>query len=202
MRIWIAIGIALLCGRAIPGPEPFLSSYGEVWANYAVVAFCEAHPHECRKTGGDGLFELTPDRRAELEEVNASINHEMDYATDDLLYQKSDRWIVGTTHGDCEDFAIKKRSTLIAAGWPSSVLLLTVVRTPQKDMHAILIVRTAAGDFVLDKTAQAYDPVRPWYAVRYEYVSQQSPEDPERWFALLPHPAPNDLQLRWWTASK
>ena len=202
MKVWLAMGIALLCGGATPGPPLFLKSYGEVWPNYAVKEFCRLFSHECRKIGPDGPIELTPLRRTEIEEVNARINREMRYATDDLLYRKGDRWISGTTHGDCEDFAIKKRATLIATGWPSSALLLTVVRTPQKEMHAVLIARTTDGDLILDKTAAEYDPVRPWHRTRYEYVSQQSPEDPERWFSLFPRPALNDMQLRWWTAGR
>ena len=54
------------------------------------------------------------------------------------------------TKGDCEDYALLKRHTLIRKGWPVGSLLLTVVRDEKGEGHAVLTARTKQGDFILD----------------------------------------------------
>jgi len=85
------------------------------------------------------------------------------------------------TEGDCEDFALLKRRELAAKGFSLSNLLLTVVRKPDGEGHAILTVRTADGDFVLDNL----DPkVRRWNETGYVYVKRQSSRDTGRWLSI------------------
>ena len=44
--------------------------------------------------------------------------------------------------GDCEDFVLLKRKKLIAGGFSPSDLLITVVRKPDGEGHAVLTLRT------------------------------------------------------------
>jgi predicted transglutaminase-like cysteine proteinase len=63
--------------------------------------------------------------------------------------------------GDCEDFAMLKRKMLIERGWPSSALSISVGATAQGEAHAVLLVLTAQGQYVLDNlTSSILSPER------------------------------------------
>jgi len=49
--------------------------------------------------------------------------------------------------GDCEDFALFKCKILIGEGFPRQALLMTVVKDEHNEGHAILTVKTNAGEF-------------------------------------------------------
>ena len=70
-----------------------------------------------------------------------------------------------TDRGDCEDYALLKQKLLIERGWPSSSLLMTVVRDEKGEGHAVLTARTSQGDFVLDNKVEA---VKLWNRSGYE----------------------------------
>ena len=76
------------------------------------------------------------------------------------------------TSGDCEDYALEKRRQLMALGVPAGDLLMTVVRQPNGDGHAVLTVRTSRGDFILDNLEPR---VLAWTDTDYTY-----PEAPVR----------------------
>ena len=50
-------------------------------------------------------------------------------------------------------------------------LLITVVRKPNGEGHAVLTVRTDKGDFILDNLT---DTVKPWEATGYRYLKRQA----------------------------
>jgi predicted transglutaminase-like cysteine proteinase len=75
---------------------------------------------------------------------------------------------------------------LIARGWPSGVLLMTVVRDEKNEGHAVLTARTTQGDFILDNKI---DVVRLWNQTPYHYVMRQSYMDPKVWVSLDPNDA-------------
>jgi predicted transglutaminase-like cysteine proteinase len=52
--------------------------------------------------------------------------------------------------GDCNAYVLLKRKLLIAAGWPTSSVLITVVYTADGEGHAVLTVRTGAGHWPLE----------------------------------------------------
>jgi predicted transglutaminase-like cysteine proteinase len=83
--------------------------------------------------------------------------------------------------GDCEDYALMKRKLLIERGFPRQALLITVVRDQQNEGHAILTVKTNAGEFILDNLN---DEVTPVNRIAYRMVKRQSQEDPNVWVAL------------------
>lgn len=100
-------------------------------------------------------IELTPERRSEMERVNHHINATVTYTTDDENYGKPEYWAEADKTGDCEDYALAKRRDLRALGWPQDALDIAVCRVETGGMHAVLIARTSAGDYVLDNRREA-----------------------------------------------
>jgi predicted transglutaminase-like cysteine proteinase len=121
---------------------------------------------------------------AELAETNLGVNRSIEPVTDLELYGVSDYWTLPLTgKGDCEDYALLKRHMLIEAGWPSSALLMTVVRDEKGDGHAVLTARTSKGDLILDNKL---DEILLWSKTSYQFVMRQSYLDPKSWVALDP----------------
>ncbi len=197
----VAISVAVwFCSAAFPAaaqqvavispatraPE-FMRIYGSSQPPYGFVAFCERMPQECVVTSpDDSRYQATPQALSELDEVNRTANHEIEPATDMEVYGVAEYWTIPKTRGDCEDYALLKRHRLIARGWPSGVLLMTVVRDEKNEGHAVLTARTTQGDFILDNKV---DVVRLWNQTPYHYVMRQSYMDPKVWVSLDPNDA-------------
>jgi len=163
----------------------FMGSFGNSLPPIGYVTFCRDHQAECRPSGLIVDREpLTPERWAELEQVNGFVNKTIKPVTDLELYGKVEYWNYPTQgKGDCEDYVLLKRRMLIERGWPESTLLITVVRDENGEGHAVLTVRTDAGDLVLDNKRQQI--VR-WTDTPYTYVKQQTEANPLVWASLMP----------------
>jgi len=77
------------------------------------------------------------------------------YIEDTRNYHKSDYWATPieffSKGGDCEDFAIAKYASLRALGFTTDQMRIAIVQDKIKNIpHAILIVYTDEGNFVLD----------------------------------------------------
>lgn len=83
------------------------------------------------------------------ERINSDVNASVKYKTDFGQYGVPDFWTVGK-FGDCEDFALAKRNSLLAAGWPKDKLGLCVCYTASGEGHCVLWVETDKGSFILD----------------------------------------------------
>jgi predicted transglutaminase-like cysteine proteinase len=101
--------------------------------------------------------------------------------TDKEIYGREEVWAYPTTAGDCEDFALLKRRILIQRGFSPADLLMTVVRKPDGEGHAVLTLRTAQGDFILDNLAA---DVKPWFATPYSFIKRQSSYNSGRWVTI------------------
>lgn len=147
--------------------------------------FCARERAACRPSGPRvSSLPLTERRLAELDAVNRHINRTVREVTDLELYGREDVWAYPVNGmGDCEDFALAKRRDLIAQGWPSSVLLVTVVRDRRGDGHAVLTVVTDSGDLILDNRS---DRIRLWRDTPYTYYQRQSAGDPRKWVRVAP----------------
>jgi predicted transglutaminase-like cysteine proteinase len=139
---------------------------------FAYIQFCVHNRAACRNTTGrlamtgSNKVELTKRLERQLTSVNQSINASMQPRRDG----PNDSWAVGGRTGDCEDFALTKRARLIAAGWPSSALAMTVVRTRSGESHAVLSVHTSRGILVLDNLEKS---IRPLSKVPYRLIAMQ-----------------------------
>jgi len=122
-----------------------------------------------------------------LRSANDQVNDLMRATTDIQTYGVADYWndpvLVRGARGDCEDFALEKRRVLIEHGVPAGSLSIAIVKTRQGEEHAVLVVTTDAGDYVLDNLT--YD-VRPWRRTGYTWISRQGPGDDLGWVSLAP----------------
>jgi predicted transglutaminase-like cysteine proteinase len=172
-----------------PAPQvqkiAFMTSFGDTLPPIGYVTFCRDHQPECRpaRRFADQI-QLTAAKFREIEEVNRNVNAAVAPITDLELYGKPEVWAYpSASKGDCEDYVLLKRRTLIEHGFPESALLITVVRDENNEGHAILTVRTDKGDFVLDNKRR--DVVR-WAETPYTFVKRQSEKNPLVWISLLP----------------
>jgi predicted transglutaminase-like cysteine proteinase len=123
--------------------------------------------------------ELTEQLWRELSEVNQQVNRSIAAATDAARYGLNEYWAMPlseakageTAQGDCEDYALEKRSRLIELGWDPASLALAVAHAPRIGNHAVLIVQTDHGDFVLDNL---HDAPLPPQMLNYGWVSRQA----------------------------
>ena len=81
--------------------------------------------------------------------------------------------------GDCEDYALSKRKALGEAGLSRRALRLGVVRLVSGKAHAVLVVVTDRGDYVLDNRT---DATPPWNETKLIWTLFQTAQD--RWAAL------------------
>jgi predicted transglutaminase-like cysteine proteinase len=154
------------------------------------VDYCRRNPAECRpqsrlrRADGRGVrVDLTSDSWVMLNAVNSYINDQIAPRTDRELYGVEEHWTMPRLAGDCEDYVLLKRRELIRRGWPEGALLITVVLDEQGDGHAVLTVRTAQGDFILDNK---HSRVLLWRDVPYTFIKRQSYRAPQLWVSLTP----------------
>ena len=102
---------------------------------------------------------LTADVEKLLRDVNNAVNREPG-VTDLALYGRPEFWTLMDGHGgDCEDYALTKRARLIAAGLPPDCLQIARGRLFDGSGHAVLLVETDRGAYVLDNINPA---ILPW----------------------------------------
>lgn len=177
-----ALMTGLLCASgAVFCAQAFATDYT---APDAFHRFCEREPAECQAQGEMlRQMPLTEALWQELKTVNRHFNRGVREVSDQRQHRREDVWSIAVKGGagDCEDFALAKRQELIARGWPSSTLLLAVVRTRRGEGHAVLIARTTAGDLVLDNWRRG---IRRVEETGYRFYGTQSQDDPARWVAV------------------
>lgn len=136
----------------------------------------------CRRAPGECVDEqplaprpqLTPALWGELNAANGAVNTHMRPRTDMEVYGEEEHWASASDpqdRGDCEDFALAKRRLLVQGGVPKSALSLAVVFSARTGRHAILVVQTGQGDFVLDSLSAW---VRPWRESGYIFLEKQN----------------------------
>jgi len=134
---------------------------------------CLTFPSVCAPGGNSSV--RYADVAATLENINSSVNREIAFFPDP---QGQDIWTINPARGDCEDYAITKRARLLEMGLPASALLIATAKTEDGGPHAVLVVRTDEGDYVLD--SRKVNVMR-WDYLRYHWVARTSPKDPKVW---------------------
>ena len=114
--------------------------------------------------------------------VNAQVNVRNHYVPDLAHYNAPEFWAAidqeGGGAGDCEDYALAKRSALLAAGVDHSSLRLATCTVETGEGHAVLVVTTDQGQFVLDNR---YPDPMPRQALPYIWTAIQ---EGKTWHAL------------------
>jgi predicted transglutaminase-like cysteine proteinase len=145
--------------------------------------FCKVSPAECTIRPWDrGPLHLTPELMERLSAINMTVNRSVRPLNDIDIYGRDEVWAypdVGS--GDCEDYALQKRRELNTAGISLANLLITVVRKPDGEGHAVLTVRTDSGDLILDNLN---DEVRGWRDTGYRFLKRQASYHTGRWVSL------------------
>lgn len=113
--------------------------------------------------------------------VNQAVNARIHPATDMDIYHKDEVWTFPIRYGDCEDYVLLKRRVLMDKGVESANVLITVVRKPDGEGHAVLTLRTDRGDFILDNLNEE---VLNWEATDYHYLKRQSSQHSGRWVTI------------------
>jgi predicted transglutaminase-like cysteine proteinase len=160
-----------------------MSTGGQTSQPIGHYEFCNVNPSECSIRLRDyGPVILSDELRGLVEEVNAAVNQAVKPLSDYDIYNKDEVWAYPDTMvGDCEDYVLEKRRQLAAEGISLSNLLITVVRKPDNEGHAVLTLRTDRGDFILDNLR---DDMRPWYKTGYRFLKRQSATHTGRWVSL------------------
>lgn len=144
--------------------------------------FCKSNPAECAiRSADNGPERMTGKLWRQLASVNLSVNDSIKPMNDFDIYGKDEVWAYPDGFGDCEDYVLEKRRILMNSGISLSNLLITVVRKPDGEGHAVLTVRTDKGDFVLDNLAAA---VKLWDETGYRYLKRQASDHTGRWVSI------------------
>lgn len=150
--------------------------------------FCKRMPQECAIRSDENRPErMTDALRTELATVTAEVNKALKPMNDIDIFGQAEFWTYPDKVGDCEDYVLLKRRTLVEQGVALSNLLITVVRKQDGEGHAVLTVRTDQGDFVLDNLN---DAVRPWQETGYRYLKRQATDDTGEWVSILEDETP------------
>ncbi len=161
-----------------------VNTKGYTLAPSGFYVMCSTMPSACkvqraRNVGTSaGNLRLTIDTLGVIDRINRDVNGAIRPRAET---GGTDVWKIGGSTGDCEDYALSKRAALLRKGFPSSSLLMTSVVTRRGELHAVLMVRTDRGDFVLDNLSPL---VKPWSATGYRFTSMQSPDNPRMWVRL------------------
>jgi len=172
----------------LPRAPPLLTSSEVAEPTPAWTSFCERLPDECAiDTAEPEVIGLTPDLWRALASVNEQVNAAIKPLSDQEHWGVVDRWdYPDDGYGDCEDIQLLKRKRLIEAGLPRRALRMTVVLDEVRAGHAVLMVRTDRGDFILDNQRRA---VLAWTDTGYEFIKREGAEG-RAWVMSSPHPAP------------
>ena len=156
----------------------FRDDDGLHWAPKSADDFCKRYPKDCKYNGTLKKLTLTEKTYQIMWDVNHDVNSSIEVESDQTQYDKEEFWEYPTKgKGDCEDFVLEKRKRLIAAGFPPSSLSLVIVKWMWQ-WHAVLMVRTDHGDFILDEKD---DQIYGWNWKSYVFVARQYGGDPKLW---------------------
>jgi predicted transglutaminase-like cysteine proteinase len=125
---------------------------------------------------------------SQLVSVNRAVNAAVRPMNDFDIYGKDEVWAYPVNGvGDCEDYVLEKRRDLHQMGISLANLLITVVRKPDGEGHAVLTVRTTKGDMILDNLR---DDVLLWKDTEYRYLKRQASTHTGQWVTIREEAAP------------
>lgn len=150
--------------------------FRESCARYAWL--CDSSP---------AAVELPADRLLALAHaVNRRVNGSVSQLSDAENYGTADYWTLPLNgRGDCEDFVLMKYRLLMEAGVGGQDLAVAVVLDRNGNNHAVLVLRHASGDLVLDSLRPE---VMPWSETGYRFLAMQGSRDPSLWEVVADQP--------------
>ncbi len=144
--------------------------------------FCQRRPEECAVDPAEpASITLTAQAWQTLVRINHQVNATIRPITDMEHWGVEEHWdFAEDGYGDCEDYQLVKRKRLVAAGFPRRALRLTAAIDREGSPHAVMMVRTDRGDFILDNKRNA---VLPWRRTGYTYL-QREDDTGKAWVSL------------------
>jgi predicted transglutaminase-like cysteine proteinase len=179
--------LAAVCGLsgfsgAANASESFMHVAGRTTQPVGHYEFCQTVPEECgQKTTSKTPVQLTRKLWAAIVDINNNVNVAVEPRTDMEMWGQEEHWSYPEGFGDCEDYVLEKRRQLMALGVPAGSLLITVVRQPDGSGHAVLTIRTSAGEFILDNLEPR---VLAWADTEYTYLKRQSERHSGVWMQI------------------
>ncbi|MDG4648694.1 transglutaminase-like cysteine peptidase [Roseibacterium sp. SDUM158017] len=147
------------------------------------TGLCDRYGWAC--ADAQGRIQFSASMVSEISRINRRVNRAVRAVSDRRQYGVSDLWSYPASGaGDCEDYALAKKRELVAAGYPSALLMLATVHSTRTGPHAVLVLRTEQGDYVLDNLN---DEIVPWRASGYSFLRIQSPTSPRVWHSGRPN---------------
>jgi predicted transglutaminase-like cysteine proteinase len=167
---------------ALPTVSKALANSGRAEPIRAWVQLCRETPAECGVDLSEGpAIALTPEVWQTLVVVNREVNERIKAVSDRDHWGVEDRWnLPDDGAGDCEDIQLLKRKILVERGLPRRAMRMTVVIDEEGGGHAVMMVRTDRGDFILDNRRPN---ILPWTQTGYVYVKAEG-QDGMDWMSL------------------
>jgi predicted transglutaminase-like cysteine proteinase len=161
----------------------YMPTGGQTTQPVGHYVFCQEYRNECRqRTPKQAPFELTRQLWTQVVDINNVVNTMVKPLTDFEIWGVEERWSFPTNGvGDCEDYVLEKRRRLMALGIPAGNLLVTVVRQPNGEGHAVLTVHSSLGDFILDNLEPR---ILAWQDTDYTYLKRQSTVNSGVWVSI------------------
>jgi predicted transglutaminase-like cysteine proteinase len=184
----LGLAAALTVGAASPAyaanaPGTFIMSTKSVAAPRGFTGVCEKYAWACLSRSKHSKTHSADQKLDLARKVNTTINRRVREISDVRQYRVAELWALPTRRGgDCEDFALLKKKTLITHGIPAERLLIATVLDRKKRPHAVLVMRTEKGDFILDNQTNR---IVPWNKTGYSFLRMQRPDAPSQWMAIM-----------------
>ncbi len=161
--------------------QAFLIAKKATTAPAGATQMCSTFQWACAKT--KGATPVTSAQMALVNKINLKINRQVNEVSDARQYGREEHWALPTNRGgDCEDFALLKKRELMKAGIPGQKLLIATVLDSRRQAHAVLVVRAASGDYVLDNLT---NKIKHWDSTGYVFLRMQNADAPSQWSAIL-----------------
>jgi predicted transglutaminase-like cysteine proteinase len=162
-------------GSILPSVSQPVAKVGNAKPIIGWVRFCQQNPAECTVDPSEpATVDLTTKDWQTLNRINQQVNADIKPKTDKDHWGVEDVWdFAEDGYGDCEDYQLVKRRRLVEAGFPRRTLRMTVVIDEEGAGHAVMMVRTTRGDFILDNKRNA---ILPWHKTGYVYIKREGDE--------------------------
>ncbi|MBN9218508.1 MAG: transglutaminase-like cysteine peptidase [Mesorhizobium sp.] len=180
----IAVGLAVSAWSAAPAAAAHPMATGGLTSQpIGHYDFCRTNPAECSiRPSNLAPARMTDALLRKLTSVTVRVNAAVKPMSDYDIYGRDEVWAYPDKGvGDCEDYVLEKRRELFRTGLSFADLLITVVRKPDGEGHAVLTVRTDKGDFLLDNLT---DKVRLWDETDYSFLKRQAIDNTGRWVSI------------------
>jgi predicted transglutaminase-like cysteine proteinase len=158
----------------LPQETTSLTAHGTARPTPAAREFCRRHRSECQVDSSEPeVIDLTASKWLEITAVNQQVNASILAVPDEEHWAVVDRWDYPTDgKGDCEDIQLLKRKLLAERGIPRRAMPMVMVLDEEGAGHAVLMIRTNRGEFILDNRR---DGVLPWSRTGYTFVKREQP---------------------------